>query len=85
MGWLTRLNNYIEIFRSMSRFGESISTLANAVCRAILYDNHLLARLRAQQFNLALVDDNLLSRCIYLIPHSLGKDPTSILLTNIKY
>ena len=25
MGWLTRLNNYIEIFRSISRFGESRS------------------------------------------------------------
>ena len=41
MGWLTSLTNYIEIFLSMSRFGESVSTLANAVCRAILYDNHL--------------------------------------------
>jgi hypothetical protein len=61
MGWL-RLNNYIEVFRSMSRYGESISTLANALCRAILYDNHLLAKLKAQKFDLALVDDSYLSR-----------------------
>ena len=73
MGWLKRLNNYIELFRSMSRFGESISTLANAVCRVILSDNNLLDRLKAQQFDIALVDDNFLARCIYLIPHTLGK------------
>ena len=71
-GWLTRFKSYIEIGRSMNRFGESVSILANAVCKAIISNGHLMSKLREQQFDIALVDDFFLNRCLFLIPHSLG-------------
>ena len=71
-GWLTKLNNYIKIGSSLMKLGESVSLLGNAICKTVLSDNHLMKRLREQQFDIALVDDFYLTRCLFLIPHSLG-------------
>ena len=71
-GWLTRFKSYIEIGRSMNRLGESVSKVANAMCKAVLSDDRLMSRLQKQQFDIALVDDYFLTRCLFLIPHSLG-------------
>ena len=72
MGWLTKIKSYFEIASSMSRLGESISIISNWMCKALLSDYHLMAKLKEQHFDMALVDDNLFARCLYLIPYSLG-------------
>lgn len=71
-GLFTRIQSYFEMGREMSRAGETITKIANAVCRAVLSDELLLARLREQQFDIALVDDWYLARCLFLIPRALG-------------
>lgn len=71
-GWLSKLRNYFEMGRAGSRLGESVSKIANAVCKAVLSDKALMARLRDSRFDIALVDDFFLTRCLFLIPHLLG-------------
>ena len=71
-GLITKLSNYIEIGRSLMKLGESVSLIGNAICKTVLSDDHLMKRLREQQFDIALVDDFYLTRCLFLIPHSLG-------------
>ena len=71
-GWLAKFENFIKIGKSMNRLGQSVSRVANAVCKAVLSDDHLMRSLRDQQFDIALVDDYFLTRCLFLIPHSLG-------------
>ena len=71
-GWLTRLSDYIEIGLSLLNLGECSSLLGNAICKTVLSDANLMKKLREQQFDIALLDDFYLTRCLYLIPHSLG-------------
>lgn len=71
-GWLTKLKSYLEIGGEMKHLGESVSVLSNAICKVVLSDYHLMARLREQHFDIALVDDFFCTRCLFLIPHSLG-------------
>lgn len=72
MELLTRLKNYFEIGRSMNRLGQSVSKVANTVCKVVLSDEILISTLRNKQFDIALVDDFFLARCLLLIPNSLG-------------
>ena len=72
LGWHTIFKKYIEIGRSLNRLGESVSRVANAVCKAVLLNDNLMRRLRARQFDIALVDDYFLTRCLFFIPYSLG-------------
>lgn len=78
MGLFTRIKNYLIIGRSMSKLGAGVSTIANLLCKAVLSDDHLMAKLREQHFDITLVDDFFVARCLYLIPRSLGTVPYNV-------
>lgn len=59
------------LYKSQQALYQELSGDALSVCRVALSDAELLSRLRAERFDVALVDNYPSFRCIYLIAHVL--------------
>ena len=71
IGWLEKLNNFVQVTRQRLLLEDYAAKITNAECESVLSDDSLMARLRGQ-FDMAFVDDLHPGHCLYIIPLKLG-------------